>query len=175
LYVPATHSVVSEALVVEKKATQKGTTTMQQYPDYFVSEVLAGSKKYYSEVEKICYAVVMSARKLRHYFEAHTIRVLTDQPLHEIFKNRDSSRRISKWATELSEYIVDFEKRSAIKLQILVDFVTDSMEPRSQAYYIAQESPWLVYCDGAWGSTGAGAVAILVSPSGIKLRYVARL
>jgi hypothetical protein len=101
--------VVSEALVVEKKATQKGTTTMQQYPVYFVSEVLAGSKKYYSEVEKICYAVVMSARKLRHYFEAHTIRVLTDQPLHENFKNRDSSRRISKWATELSEYIVDFE------------------------------------------------------------------
>jgi hypothetical protein len=57
----------------------------------------------------------MSARKLRHYFEAHTVRVLTDQPLHNIFKNKDSSRRIGKWATELSEYTVDFEKRSAIK------------------------------------------------------------
>jgi ribonuclease HI len=37
------------------------------------------------------------------------------------------------------------------------------------------ESPWQVYCDGAWGNSGAGASAILISPSGIKLRYVARL
>jgi ribonuclease HI len=38
-----------------------------------------------------------------------------------------------------------------------------------------QEPPWLLYCDGAWGSTGAGAAAILTSPFGIKLRYIARL
>jgi hypothetical protein len=66
-------------------------------------------------VEKICYTVIISTRKLRHYFEAHTIRVLTNQLLHDIFGNRYSSKRISKWVTELSEYIVDFEKRSAIK------------------------------------------------------------
>jgi hypothetical protein len=77
--------------------------------------VLVGSKKYYSEVMKICYTIVMSAIKLRHYFDAHTIRVLTDQPLHDIFENRGSSRRIGKWASELSKYIVDFEKRTAIK------------------------------------------------------------
>jgi hypothetical protein len=47
-------------------------------------------------------------------------------------------------------------------------------EPQSQVD-IVHESPWLVHCDRAWGSTGAGAVAILTSPSGIKLRYAARL
>jgi hypothetical protein len=56
--------VVSGALVVEKEVAHKGATMKQQYLVYFVSEVLAGSKKYYSNVEKICYAVVMSARKL---------------------------------------------------------------------------------------------------------------
>jgi hypothetical protein len=61
----------------------------------------------------------MSARKLRHYFKAHTVRVLTNQLLHDIFGNRVTSGRISKWATKLSEYAVDFEKRSAIKSQIL--------------------------------------------------------
>jgi hypothetical protein len=66
-------------------------------------------------VEKICYTVIISTRKLRHYIEAHTIRVLTNQLLHDIFGNRYSSKRISKWVTELSEYIVDFEKRSVIK------------------------------------------------------------
>jgi hypothetical protein len=64
-------------------------------------EVLTGSKKFYYEIEKICYAIIMSARKLRHYFEAHTIKVLTNQPLNDIFGNRDSSGRISKWAIEL--------------------------------------------------------------------------
>jgi hypothetical protein len=64
LYVSATHSVVSRALVIEKDATQAGAMTKQQYLVYFVSEVLAESKKYYSEAEKICYAVVMWSRKL---------------------------------------------------------------------------------------------------------------
>jgi hypothetical protein len=64
-------------------------------------------------------------KEARHYFEAHTIRVLIKQPQHEIFRNRDNSRRIGKWATELSEYIVDFEKLSAIKLQILANFMAD--------------------------------------------------
>jgi hypothetical protein len=64
----------------------------QQHLVYFVSEVLARSKKYYSEIEKICYANIMSSR--------------------------NSSDRIRKWATELSEYIIDFERRSAIKSQI---------------------------------------------------------
>jgi hypothetical protein len=56
--------VASRALVVEKEVEHKGTTMKQQYPIYFVSVVLVGSKKYYYEVEKSCYAVVMSARKL---------------------------------------------------------------------------------------------------------------
>jgi hypothetical protein len=78
-------------------------------------EVLTGSKRYYSEIEKIIYAVIMSAGKLHHYFEAHTTKVLTNQLMNDIFGNRDSSDRISKWAMELSEYVIDFQKRSAIK------------------------------------------------------------
>jgi hypothetical protein len=109
------HLVVSVALVVKKEATQAGTMAKKQYPVYFVSEVLAESKKYYSEVENLCYVVVMSARKLRHYFEARTIRVLANQSLHDIFSNRDNSGRISKRVTKLSKYIVDFEKCGAIK------------------------------------------------------------
>jgi hypothetical protein len=61
-------------------------------------------------MKKICYVIVMSAHKLRHYFEAHIIKVLTNQPLNDIFGNRDLSGKISKWAMELSEHVVDFEK-----------------------------------------------------------------
>jgi hypothetical protein len=129
LYVSAIHSVVNGALVVEKETSKAGKTTKQQFPVYFVLEVLKGSKKYYSKMDKICYAIIMSVRKLRHYFKAHTIILLTNQSLNDIFDNRDSSGRISKWAMALSEYVVDFEKKSVIKLQILVDFVALWMKP----------------------------------------------
>jgi hypothetical protein len=74
---------------------------------------------------------------------------------------------------ELSEYVINFGTRSSIKSQILADFMKEWTEPQSQAD-IMQESPWLVHCDGAWGHTRAGAVAILTLPSRIKLCYGAR-
>jgi hypothetical protein len=141
---------------------------------YFVSEVLTGSKKFYSKMEKNCYAIIMSARKLRRYFEAHTIKVLTNQELNDIFNNRDISERISKWAMELSKHI-DFEKRIIINSQILANFIAEWMEPGSATEGVVLESPWLVYCDEAWGTVGARAVAILISQSGIKLCYATRL
>jgi hypothetical protein len=53
------------------------------------------------------------------------LKVLTNQPLNDILSNRDSSGRISKWAMELSEYILDFEKRGTIKSQVLANFVAE--------------------------------------------------
>jgi ribonuclease HI len=126
-------------------------------------------------MEKICYVVIMSARKLHHYFEAHTIKVVTNQPLNDIFSNRNISNRINKQAMKLSEYVVDFEKRSAIKSHILADFVTEWTKSNSRSEDTIPKSPWPIYFDGAWGSTEAGAAVVLVSPSGIKLRHATKL
>jgi hypothetical protein len=156
LYVSTTHSAVSGALVVEKEIKKNDKTAKQQFPLYFVLEALTGSKKFYSEMEQIHYAVIMSSRKLRHYFEAHTIKALTNQPLNDIFGSRDSSRRISKWAMELLDYVVDFEKRDAIKSQVLANFVAEWTEPSSATEGEVPETPWVVYCDGAWGDGGGG-------------------
>jgi hypothetical protein len=105
----------------------------------------------------------------------HIIKVLTNQPLNDIFSNRDSSSRINKWATELSKHVVDIEKRNTIKSQILVDFVAELTEPGFEVEGQVPESAWLISCDGAWGVAGVGAATILTSPSGVKLRYAARL
>jgi hypothetical protein len=78
-----------------------------------------------------------------------------------------------KWDMELSDHVIDFEKRSAAKSQFLADFIADWMEPSSYTEGIVIDTLWQVYCDGAWGASGVGAVAILKSPLGIKLRYVA--
>jgi hypothetical protein len=107
--------------------------------------------------KKICYAVVMSVRKLQHYFEAHRVRVLTNQPLNDIFGNRDSSGRIGKWSLELSKHIIDFEKRSAIKSYLLEDFIADWIDPLSYTEGVVVYMPWQVLYNGAWGVSGAGA------------------
>jgi hypothetical protein len=93
-------------------------------------------------MEKLCYVVVMSARTLHHYFEAHRVRVLTNQPLNDIFNNRDSSERIGKWAMELSEHVIDFEWRNVIKSQVLVNFLTDWTEPSSYTEGPVTDTPW---------------------------------
>jgi hypothetical protein len=175
LYVFTRHIAVSGAIVQESEVCKEGRRLSQQVPIYFVSEALAGTKKYYCEMEKICYVVVMSARKLHHYFKAHRVRVLTNQPLNDIFRNRDCSGKIGKWAMKLSEHVIDLEKRSAIKSHVLADFIADWTEPSSYTEGLVIDTLWQVYCDGAWGVSRAGAAAILISPSGIKLRYVTRL
>jgi hypothetical protein len=95
LYVSASNSAVSAVLVEEKEEEGK----LKKILVYFSLEALSGSKIFYSELEKIAYAVIMAARKLRHYFEGHRIRVITNQPLNNLFANRDASTRIIKWGT----------------------------------------------------------------------------
>jgi hypothetical protein len=57
-----------------------------------------------TELEKIAYAVIMASHKLRHYFEAHKVRVTSDRGLRELLRNPEASARIAKWAAELSGY-----------------------------------------------------------------------
>jgi hypothetical protein len=61
---------------------------------------------------------------------------------------------------ELSEHVVDFEKRSAIKSHALADFIVDWTEPSGYTKGTVTDTLWQVYCDGAWRISGAGAVVI---------------
>jgi hypothetical protein len=92
LYVAASHSTVSVALVQEKLDGQ----VKKQAPVYFVSEVLSLSKKIYTELEKVLYAMLMASRKLRHYFQAYHIIVPSSQPLKDIMRSREATGRIGK-------------------------------------------------------------------------------
>jgi hypothetical protein len=170
LYITTSPYAVSVALVQEQD--REGTT--RQCPIYYVSEVLTTSKCNMTELEKISYAVVMASRKLCHYFESFKVRVTSDRRLGELFRNPEASVRIAKWAAELSRYHITFEPRIAIKSQVLADFIVDWIGVTRQ-----QEEPpekvWTIHYDGTWCHAGAGAAAIITSPTGVKHRYAARL
>jgi ribonuclease HI len=171
LYVAASHSAVSAALIQEKQDGQ----VKKQALVYFVSEVLSLSKKNYTELEKVLYAVLMASRKLQHYFLAYHIIVPSSQPLKDIMRNREATGRIGKWAAELNEFSIDYVHRSSIQSQALADFIAD-WTPGAQEEEVTKDAEaWTIFCDGYWGTFGAGAAAVLVAPSKVRTCYAARL
>jgi hypothetical protein len=121
LYLAATTHVVSTSIIVERQ--EDSHAYLVQRPVYFVGEVLSESKARYQPVQKLLYAVLITSRKLRHYFQEYSISVVTDYPLGDILQNEDATGRISKWAVELGALTIDFKPRTAIKSQVLVDFM----------------------------------------------------
>jgi hypothetical protein len=111
---------------------------------------------------------------LKHYFQAHKIRVLTNYPLKEVLQSCRTTGRLRKWAAELSQHFIDFKNRTSIKSQVLADFIAD-WTPSQSSNEDNKQPEWTIYCYGAWGFAGARAVAIITSPLGIKMKYAARL
>jgi hypothetical protein len=92
---------------------------------YYISEVLSETKARYPQVQKLLYAVVLARCKLRHYFEAHPVTVVSSFPLGEIIRNPDAMGRIAKWSVELMGETLVYAPRKAIKSQILADFIAE--------------------------------------------------
>jgi ribonuclease HI len=120
------------------------------------------------------YAVILTRRKLRHYFESHPVTVVSSFPLGEIIQSREASGRIAKWAVEIMGETISFAPRKAIKSQVLADFVAEWVDTQLPTAPIQPEL-WTMFFDGSLMKTGAGIGLLFVSPLGKHLRYVLRL
>ena len=76
-------------------------------------------------MDKLAFALMTAARKLKPYFQAHTIIVLTDQPLKRAISSLEAARMMALLAIELSKFDIQYYPRTAIKGQIVVDFITE--------------------------------------------------
>ncbi|XP_071739418.1 uncharacterized protein [Rutidosis leptorrhynchoides] len=107
LYLAVSKEAVSSILVAEQGDAQM--------PIYLVSKALSGSELNYLPIEKLLYAFIITSRRLRRYFQAHPITVLTDQPIRQLLYNPKISGRLTKWAIELGEHEIAYCARNAIK------------------------------------------------------------
>jgi hypothetical protein len=123
LYISVTTQVVSTVIVVER--TEEGHALPVQQPVYYISEVLSETKARYPQVQKLLYAVVLARRKLRHYFEAHLVMLVSSFLLGEIVWNPDAVGRIAKWSVELMGETLAYAPRKVIKSQILAEFIAE--------------------------------------------------
>ncbi|GAV65277.1 RVT_3 domain-containing protein [Cephalotus follicularis] len=120
--------------------------------------------------------MIIAARKLRPYFQAYTIKDLTDKPLKQVLVKPDTSRRLIKWSVKLGEYDVKFEARPVIKSQVLADFVGDNTrtECMEENPFENERGLWKLSIDGSSCITGSGAGLVLTSPDGWTLKYSLR-
>jgi ribonuclease HI len=90
-------------------------------------------------------------------------------------RNREATGRIGKWAAELNEFNIDYVHRSLIQSQALADFIADWTPGAQEEEASKDAEAWTVFCDGSWGTFGAGAAAVLIAPSKVRTCYVVTL
>jgi hypothetical protein len=159
--------VVSAFIVVER--AEEGHSLPVQRPVYYISEVLSETKALYPQIQKLLYAVVLTRHKLRHYFEAHPVTVVSSFLLGEIIRNPDAAGRIAKWSMELMGETLAYAPCKAIKSQILADFVAEWTDTQLLPLQIQAEC-WTFYFNGSVMKTGVGAGLLFVSPLGEHMR-----
>ena len=143
----------------------------------------------YLPLEKAILAVVHATRKLPHYFQAHTVVVLTQLPLKSVLRSADYTGRIAKWSTILGVFDIKYIPRTSIKGQVLVDLVVEfakypeEIEGRSEkldegligVVSVQCPPPWELYVDGAANQRGSRVGLVLVSLERITIEKSLRL
>jgi hypothetical protein len=90
-------------------------------------------------------------------------------------RNREATGRIGKWAAELNEFSIDYVHRSSIQSQALADFIADWTPGAQEEEASKDAEAWTVFCDGSWGTFGAGAAAVFIAPSKVRTCYAVKL
>ncbi|XP_008222401.1 PREDICTED: uncharacterized protein LOC103322272 [Prunus mume] len=184
IYLSVSATTVSSVLIQTKNSAE--------YPVHYVSKALQDAEVLYPDIEKLAFALVVSARRLRPYFQAHTIHILTNQPLQQVLQKPETSGRLVKWAIELGEFDIHYKPRPATKSQVVADFISEFTEPHAVAspHITMEPTPtlsqvhvhsngtldltqtlWTLYVDGSSNAQECEAGLVLISPNEVVLEY----
>nr|GEX75136.1 reverse transcriptase domain-containing protein [Tanacetum cinerariifolium] len=153
VYVAAATHAISVVLLAERKG--------KQCPIHYVGRTLNEAERNYAPLEKLALSLLHMSWRLRRYFKAHPIKVITDQPLKQILNKAQASRKLTKYSVELGAYNIAYEPRNAMKGQVMADFLSEAPvgTATEKFFRLPIESPnideverWTLFTDGASNS-----------------------
>ncbi|GJU94786.1 reverse transcriptase domain-containing protein [Tanacetum coccineum] len=170
MYLAPAKEMVSAVLMTMREA--------KQMPVYFISRALRGPKINYTSMEKLVLALVHASKRLKRYFQAYPIIVITNQPIQQVLSRLEVARRLQKWSIKLGEYAIYYKARVSVKGQILADFIVKRPEEDSPDTLMEEAEellePWILFTDGSSYTDGSGARLILTNPEGMEFTYALR-
>ncbi|GJY50177.1 reverse transcriptase domain-containing protein [Tanacetum coccineum] len=170
MYLTVAKEAISAVLMTERGG--------KQLPVYFVSRALRGPKINYTPMEKLVLALLSASRRLKRYFQAHTIVIITNQPIKQLLSKSKINGRMLKCKFKLEGYEIQYRPRTSIKGQILANFIIEPPDKESQNELMAEPEelpdPWTLFTDGSSCIDGSGAGLILTNPEGVEFTYVMR-
>ncbi|GKE67857.1 reverse transcriptase domain-containing protein [Tanacetum coccineum] len=165
MYLCAAREAVSAVLLTKRDS--------RQVPIYFVSHDLQTLEINYNLMEKLVLALVHAIRRLRRYFKAPPVVVITDQPIKQILSRFENTWRTLKWKFKLEAFDITYRPRTSIRGQILANFIAERPDKEGQSMEV-QAEPWTLFTDGSSCLKGLGAGLILTSLEGEEFTYELR-
>ena len=144
IYLSVTEKALSSVLIKEEKKQRK--------PVYYISKALQGVEVKYQKIEKLAFALIVSARRLRPYFQGHRIIVMTKHPIWQVLRKLGLVRRMIAWSVELSKFNLEYRPRGLIKAQVLTNFIVELSPPITNE---EEKRKWTLYVDGSSNNKGS--------------------
>ena len=147
-----------------------------QHPVYYINKTLVDAETRYLPLEKLVLDLVHAPKKLPHYFQAHTVYVLTKYPLQSLLKRSDFTGQKAKRGTRLGAFNIRYKPRNSVKGQVLTNFVAE-LSPRNvrEMVYHVECCPLRVFVDGALNAIRVGAGIGIITLERIQLEHSFRL
>ena len=123
-----------------------------------MSQAFQGTEAKYPHMEKMAFSLIVASRKLRSYFQAHTIVVVTDQPIRKAMSKPDAASRMVQQAVELSQFNLKYRPRTKIKVQALANFIAEFTFPDPN-----QETEYWTVCSNGLSVIGVGGVGVIMT------------
>lgn len=111
---------------------------------YFVNEILKYAHTRDPLIQQLLYAVVMALQKLKHYFLARVIKVVSNRPLAKVLNSKEAAERIAQWAMDIDQYQVDYVPRRVVMRQALANFVAKWTDIRLHGEQACPDH-WVMY------------------------------
>ncbi|XP_049394584.1 uncharacterized protein LOC125858841 [Solanum stenotomum] len=167
LYIAAQERSVGALLAQENSEGKENSL-------YYLSRTMTPNELNYSPIERLCLALVFSIQKMKHYFQAHVVRLISRaNPIKFVMLKPVLSDRLARWYLQFQQFEIVYIPQKVVKGQALANFLADHLIPNDweltdelpdeDAMLVEVLPPWKMYFDEATHSGGAGAGVVFIT------------